>query len=111
MTDGITPAEHTVSSPAPAPAGPTSPANTPSPASPASHTEPASPASNIVRISLAGLNSTGDPRVDETVARLGELDGAPLDEHPVILGQVHDRLREVLGELSPGDSQPASGTP
>ncbi|HWG13651.1 MAG TPA: hypothetical protein VG268_10315 [Streptosporangiaceae bacterium] len=67
--------------------------------------------SNIVRISLAGLNSTGDPRVDEAVAQLGQLDGAPLEEHPVILGQVHDRLREVLGELSPGDPQRPSGTP
>jgi hypothetical protein len=106
MTDGTTPPEHTVSPPAPAPAGlpaPT-PAGLPAP-TPADHN------SNIVRISLAGLNSTGDPRVDEAVARLGELDGAPLEEHPVILGQVHDRLREVLGELSPGDSQRASGTP
>ena len=45
---------------------------------------------------------TGDSRVDAALARLGELAGAPLDEHPAILGQVHDRLREVLGELSPG---------
>ncbi len=44
---------------------------------------------------------TGDARVDETVARLGELEDAPLDEHPVILGEIHDRLREVLGELGP----------
>jgi len=42
---------------------------------------------------------TGDARVDAAVARLAELAGAPLDEHPVILGDVHDRLREVLGEL------------
>ena len=98
MTDGTTPPEHTVSPPAPTPAGLPAP-------TPADHN------SNIVRISLAGLNSTGDPRVDEAVARLGELDGAPLDEHPVILGQVHDRLREVLGELSPGDTQRAAGTP
>ncbi|HYZ52843.1 MAG TPA: hypothetical protein VE733_04940 [Streptosporangiaceae bacterium] len=45
---------------------------------------------------------TGDSRVDAAVARLGELADAPLDEHPAILEQVHDRLREVLGELSPG---------
>jgi hypothetical protein len=50
-----------------------------------------------------GVAHTGDARVDEAVARLGELADAPLDEHPVILGQIHDRLREVLGELgSPG---------
>ena len=67
--------------------------------------------SDIVRISLAGLNSTGDPRVDEAVAQLGRLDDAPLAEHPAILGEVHDRLREVLGELSPGDPQRTAGTP
>ena len=66
---------------------------------------------DIVRINLAGLEGTGDSRVDEAVAELGRLDGAPLDEHPVILGQVHDRLREVLGELSPGDHQRTAGTP
>ena len=68
-------------------------------------------ASEIVRLSLAGLDGTGDARVDEAVAQLGQLDDAPLEEHPAILGQVHDRLREVLGELSPGDNQRGPGTP
>lgn len=68
-------------------------------------------ASEIVRLSLAGLDGTGDARVDEAVAQLGQLDDAPLEEHPAILGQVHDRLREVLGELSPGDNQRPAGTP
>ena len=67
--------------------------------------------SEIVRLSLAGLDGTGDARVDEAVAQLSQVDDAPLAEHPAILGQVHDRLREVLGELSPGDNQPGSGTP
>jgi hypothetical protein len=49
--------------------------------------------------------------VDEAVAQLGRLDDAPLGEHPAILGQVHDRLREVLGELSPGDTQRAAEAP
>ena len=47
------------------------------------------------------ITGTGDARVDEAVARLGDLEGAPLDEHPVILGEIHHRLREVLGELGP----------
>ena len=47
------------------------------------------------------ITGTGDARVDEAVARLGELEGTPLDEHPVILGEIHDRLRAVLGELGP----------
>jgi hypothetical protein len=49
---------------------------------------------------------TGDERVDEAVARLDDLEDAPLDEHPAILEQVHDRLREVLGEVSPGRPGP-----
>jgi len=59
------------------------------------------------------MPGTGDARVDEAVARLGGLAGAPLDEHPVILGQIHDRLRGVLGELgSASPNGPGSpGTP
>jgi hypothetical protein len=54
-------------------------------------------------IRVAGeTGGTGDSRVDAAVARLGELADAPLDEQPAIFEQVHDRLREVLGELSPG---------
>jgi hypothetical protein len=97
MTDDTTPPEYPVTPP-----------------SPISHPHPASPAtspSDIVRLNLAGLDGTGDARVDEAVAQLGQLDDAPLGEHPVILGQVHDRLREVLGELSPGDTQRSAGTP
>lgn len=65
---------------------------------------------------LTDLTGTGDARVDEAVTQLGRLDDAPLEEHPVLLGRVHDRLREVLGELSPGGAQrppapPAPGTP
>ncbi len=52
------------------------------------------------------IPGTGDARVDLAVARLGELADAPLEDHPVILGQIHDRLREVLGELGP---DPANG--
>jgi len=55
------------------------------------------------------ITGTGDARVDEAVDRLGELEDAPLDEHPVILGEIHDRLREVLGELAP--TRPARPTP
>ena len=81
------------------------------PSGPVNHPAPGNHPSDIVRISLAGLGGTGDPRVDEAVARLNQLDDAPLEEHPVILGRIHDRLREVLGELSPGDTQRAPRTP
>jgi hypothetical protein len=91
--------------------GTTPPGPSMSPTSSATPTSPTSPMSDIVRLNLAGLNGTGDSRVDEAVAQLGRLDDAPLGEHPAILGQVHDRLREVLGELSPGDTERTAGTP
>jgi hypothetical protein len=54
----------------------------------------------------------GDPRVDHAVAALAELRAAPLDEHPAILEAVHDRLREILGELGEaGVEQGDHGTP
>jgi hypothetical protein len=42
---------------------------------------------------------TGDSRVDQAVEGLAALAGLPLDEHPAALEAVHDRLREILGEL------------
>jgi hypothetical protein len=45
---------------------------------------------------------TGDGRVDEAIAPLGELADVPLEDHPAIFERIHDRLREVLGELNPG---------
>jgi hypothetical protein len=48
---------------------------------------------------------TGDSRVDEAIAGLAVLGETPLDEHPPILEAVHDRLREILGELG-GAAEP-----
>jgi hypothetical protein len=42
---------------------------------------------------------TGDPRVDQAIARLSDLDEVDLDDRPAVLEAVHDRLREILGEL------------
>lgn len=42
---------------------------------------------------------TGDHRVDEAIAGLDALGELPLEEHPAALEAVHDRLREILGEL------------
>ena len=46
---------------------------------------------------------TGDARVDEAIAGLSRLREAPLDEHPLVLEAVHERLREILGELAEAD--------
>ena len=108
MTDATTPPE--AGMPHPSPANPADPSDLASPSDLPKPNDLADP-SDIVRISLAGLNGTGDARVDEAVAQLGRLDDAPLEQHPVILGQVHDRLREVLGGLSPADPQRPPGAP
>lgn len=47
---------------------------------------------------------TGDPRVDQAIAGLSALEEMDLDERPSALEAVHDRLREILGEL--GDVRP-----
>lgn len=47
----------------------------------------------------ATAEGTGDPRVDEAIEGLTALGELPLAEHPPVLEAVHDRLREILGEL------------
>jgi hypothetical protein len=42
---------------------------------------------------------TGDPRVDEAVARLDDLPDLPAAEHPAVFEYVHERLTEALGDL------------
>lgn len=47
----------------------------------------------------ASAQGTGDSRVDEAVADLAALGESPLGSRPAVLQAVHDRLREILGEL------------
>ncbi|HEX4397908.1 MAG TPA: hypothetical protein VH136_09750 [Trebonia sp.] len=54
---------------------------------------------------------TGDSRVDEAVADLAGVDDLPLDDRPEALEAVHDRLREILGELGTPGAPGAPGTP
>src|SRR5580704_14299731 len=54
------------------------------------------------------LAPTGDPRVDAAIGGLASLEDADLTERPAVLEGVHDRLREILGELGdPGRPGPA----
>ncbi|MGI8336913.1 hypothetical protein ACRYCC_43820 [Actinomadura scrupuli] len=53
---------------------------------------------------------TGDERVDEAVARLAELGGAPVSRHVEIFEDVHRRLQDVLAAIdedAPGPAAPA----
>lgn len=43
--------------------------------------------------------TTGEPRVDAALRRLGELDDLPVSEHPPVFERVHASLVDVLGEL------------
>ena len=53
---------------------------------------------------------TGDPRVDAAIAGLSALADTDLADRPAVLEEVHDRLREILGELGdagrPGQAAP-----
>jgi|HubBroStandDraft_4_1064222.scaffolds.fasta_scaffold80166_4 hypothetical protein len=54
------------------------------------------------------LAPTGDPRVDAAIGGLASLEDVDLTERPAVLEGVHDRLREILGELGdPGRPGPA----
>ena len=61
--------------------------------------------------------ATGDPRVDDAVARLDDLAGLPLAEHLAVFEYVHERLTEALGDLEvhapagAGDQSHAPGAP
>ena len=54
---------------------------------------------------------TGDSRVDEAIAGLAAVDDLPLDDRPAALEAVHDRLREILGELGTPEAPGAPGAP
>jgi len=42
---------------------------------------------------------TGDARVDQALARLADLGGLPIDEHPAVFEHVHRGLTAALGTL------------
>jgi hypothetical protein len=48
------------------------------------------------------IEATGEPRVDQAMRRLGELDNLPVSEHPQVFERVHASLVDVLGELRSG---------
>jgi hypothetical protein len=50
---------------------------------------------------------TGDPRVDDGLARLGELADLPVEEHLAVYSDVHHRLHDTLAELDAGGASPA----
>jgi len=57
------------------------------------------------------VETTGDSRVAEAIAGLAALEELPLDDRPAALEAVHDRLREILGELGAADRLGHPGHP
>jgi hypothetical protein len=51
------------------------------------------------------LAPTGDARVDQAIEGLADLDQIDLDDRPAVLEEVHDRLRDILGELGDAGQQ------
>ena len=54
---------------------------------------------------------TGEFRVDAALSLLDDLSELPVTEHPARFEQVHARLSEVLGELSPSRMPRPGGPP
>jgi len=57
------------------------------------------PPGGIAPGSVSPVPPTGDPRVDDAVARLDDLAGLPITEHLAVFEYVHERLTEALGDL------------
>lgn len=67
--------------------------------------EPATQADAPEQQPAAEMTPTGEPRVDEAVRQLAELDDLPVSEHPRVYERVHVQLVDVLGELHPGQTE------
>ena len=57
------------------------------------------------------LAPTGDPQVDAAIEPLAALEDTELSERPAVLEGVHDRLRDILGELGEGGHPGEPGRP
>lgn len=53
------------------------------------------------RMAEAEWEPTGDPRVDDAVARLADLPGLPVDEHVAVFDEVARRLHDALAGIAP----------
>lgn len=56
----------------------------------------------VGQLELPALPHTGDPRVDDALARLTELETLPVEEHLPVYRDVHRRLHETLADLDVG---------
>jgi len=75
------------------------------------HPEPLNPTGDARADTTASVpvEPTGDDRVDAAVAGLAALDELELADHPAVLEAVHDRLRDILGELGDAGRPTHSG--
>lgn len=52
------------------------------------------------QIAMSALPITGEPRVDDALARLSDLTNLPVHEHVAVFEDVQRRLHETLADLS-----------
>jgi hypothetical protein len=71
----------------------------------------AGPAAEPPRPVTVPRPETGELRVDAALGLLDDLSERPVTEHPARFEQVHARLGEVLGELSPSRMPRPGGLP
>jgi hypothetical protein len=71
----------------------------------------AGPAAEPARPLPVPRPETGEFRVDAALSLLDDLSELPVTEHPAMFEQVHARLSEVLGELSPSRMPRPGGPP
>lgn len=56
--------------------------------------------SNEPTVVMMSLPVTGEPRVDDAIARLSDLSSLPVDEHVAVFEDVQRRLHDTLADLS-----------
>lgn len=54
----------------------------------------------IAQVVLTTLPVTGEPRVDDALARLSDLGTLPVDEHVGVFEDVQRRLHDTLADLA-----------
>ena len=54
----------------------------------------------VPTIAMLSLPITGEPRVDDELARLNEIPNLPVHEHVAVFEDVQRRLHETLADLS-----------
>ena len=67
--------------------------------------DPMAPGANAPGSTPQSAAITGDPRVDQALGRLGELEDLPLPEHAAVFEHIYAELTGSLGTLESGNDR------